>query len=169
MRGPKRQSLLEKLERHVERADGCWLWKGSRSKSGYGQIGHGRLNNFRAHRVAYQVLVGSIPKGMCVLHRCDNPACCNPAHLFLGTNADNSADMVAKDRQCKGERHWTKKRTPLVPRGDNHHKAKLTDIDVSDIRFLCGNGLTQRQLSLEYGVRQSSIWAAIHGSRAIGG
>lgn len=85
----------------VHKSGDCWEWKGKRYPSGYG-----RHSKFYAHRVAYELVHGPIPAGMFVCHRCDNPPCCNPAHLFLGTPEDN-----AKDRERKG-RGGAKKREP---------------------------------------------------------
>ena len=76
---------------------GCWQWTAGTFDSGYGAISiDGKM--MKAHRVAYAEFVGLIPVGMCVCHRCDNPGCINPAHLFLGTNADNATDMMEKGR-----------------------------------------------------------------------
>ena len=84
-------------------ASGCWVWQGSAGKDGYGRMVY-RLDGQRvirgAHRVSWEVANGPIPEGMHVLHRCDNPPCVNPAHLFLGTQADNMRDMTRKGR------HW---------------------------------------------------------------
>lgn len=88
----------------VQKGDGCWLWTGRISPTGYGLFdwyrsvrSHPRL----AHRMMYTLSVGPIPEGLCVLHRCDNPPCVNPAHLFIGTQQDNMADKVAKGRHRK--------------------------------------------------------------------
>ena len=90
----------------VEKADGCWGWKGTTQRNGYTQI---TVNNktVLGHRFSYELHKGPIPDGMRVLHRCDNPSCTNPEHLFLGTNADNMKDMYAKGRGrvAKGEKH----------------------------------------------------------------
>jgi len=82
---------------------GCILWDGNTNRDGYGVIGSGTRKGrmLLAHRVAYELLVGLIPAGLLVLHRCDNPPCINPVHLFLGTQAVNIADMVAKGRGRK--------------------------------------------------------------------
>jgi hypothetical protein len=77
---------------------GCWLWTGPPDAFGYGKISI-RHRMLLAHRVQYEIRVGPIPAGLCILHHCDVPACVNPAHLFLGTRVDNIADMVSKNRQ----------------------------------------------------------------------
>ena len=82
---------------YVVRGNGCWSWRGGRTKHGYGEIQH-RGEKLMAHRVSYEKYVGPIPTGMLVLHRCDNPPCTNPEHLFLGTHVDNGRDMMQKGR-----------------------------------------------------------------------
>jgi hypothetical protein len=78
---------------------GCWEWTGYRTRDGYGSVKHaGKM--MKAHRVAYEAAYDPIPDGMIVCHKCDNPACCNPNHLWLGTDADNQRDMVAKGRHA---------------------------------------------------------------------
>ena len=102
----------------------CWEWPDSRTKAGYGRLWiHPRLHY--AHRVAWTITNGTIPRGLHVCHHCDNPPCVNPAHLFLGTQADNAADMVGKGR-ARNKPHP----------GMEHRLAKLTDDDVREIRRL---------------------------------
>ena len=79
-------------------AAACWPWAGTRDKEGYGVIGDEQRHQIRAHRIAYERVHGPIPPNVYVLHRCDNPPCCNPAHLWLGSAADNNSDKLRKDR-----------------------------------------------------------------------
>ena len=125
---------------------GCWLWLGAaRGSNGYGRIkAFGK--NMTAHRYSWVAAYGAIPDGMLVCHKCDNPACVNPSHLFLGTALDNMADCKRKWRTGGGTK------TPL--RGESNHRSKLTSADVSRIR---ADGRPQRAIASEYGVSQALV------------
>lgn len=94
---PAWQAFAEKA---TQTEGGCIEWTGYRDRKGYGRYS-GAGKEVLAHRIAYVMHYGSIPAGMHIMHRCDNPACCNPQHLFAGTNSDNMADMKAKGRSAK--------------------------------------------------------------------
>ncbi len=95
-----KESLEERFWRYVQKTDGCWLWTASLSgKPGnaYGSL-HNEGKMEKAHRISWTIHNGKIPEGIFVLHKCDNPVCINPSHLFLGTQFDNMRDMVSKGR-----------------------------------------------------------------------
>lgn len=101
---------------HVDKSGECWEWTAARQPSGYGKMVVGsRLDGSRrfppSHRLAWELTHGPIPQGLHVLHHCDNPPCCNPAHRFLGTDADNAADKVAKGRQATGVKTYGGRKT----------------------------------------------------------
>ena len=86
------------LSRVSIQSDGCWLWQGAKNAHGYGRMWHGDGSMVLVHRASFELLVGEIPKGMLVCHRCDIPKCVRPDHLFLGTHRDNSHDALKKGR-----------------------------------------------------------------------
>ena len=113
----RKAEALNWKDRLSKQSDGCWIFQGSLNADGYGQISRdGR--GVRLHRLAWEEANGPIPKGMRVCHRCDMPACCNVAHLFLGTQQDNVTDMIAKGR-FKGASHLNALKTHC-PRGHEY-------------------------------------------------
>lgn len=107
---------------------GCWEWRGTRNGDGYGSVSLGKRGTATlVHRLAYLTWIGPIATGFVVRHRCDNPPCMNPAHLMLGTKADNSRDMVARGRSTAGERNPGARLTAAsvaeirVPTRKEHH------------------------------------------------
>lgn len=90
---------MARIEARVDKSTGCWVWLGSKSKRGYGKIGVGGGKSPQGvHRVMWELVNGPIPTGLFVCHHCDNPPCCNPDHLFVGTAKDNVQDAISKGR-----------------------------------------------------------------------
>jgi hypothetical protein len=132
---PKRKGLTERFWLNVNKTETCWLWTASGSTFGYGTIRF-RGKAYQSHRLSYELHNGPIPDGLCVLHRCDNPPCVRPAHLFLGTKKDNAVDMAAKERAT----------------------SHLTADDVREIRRLyAAGGVTMKQIGKKFGVHQVSV------------
>lgn len=127
--------------------DECWPWLGWAYKNGYGGI---RIQgkDYLPHRLAYELVNGIIPNGLLVRHTCDNPPCCNPSHLLIGTAQDNSMDMVDRNRQAKGERNG---------------RAKLTEKKVKEIKKLYALGkCKQCAIARIYDVNQSTIFRIVN-------
>lgn len=150
----------------------CWVWTGSTNGKGYGHIGVGKNKLTLVHRLSYTLHLGAIPEGMFVCHKCDNPQCVRPDHLFIGTVKDNVADMISKGRQVltKGP-GWKKgnKNYLLVDhkKGESHPSSKLTESDVVEVRSRWSNRhvtkVTQQQLANEKGVSRSAISEILRG------
>jgi hypothetical protein len=134
------QDVWKSVERRS--TDECWPWMGSANAEGYGLM-KVKMRTKGAHRLAYEAAIGPIPDGMIVCHRCDNPPCCNPAHLFLGTHADNAADRSRKLRGGFGERNA---------------RAALTESDVREVRALLAEGRGLQDIARRKGVSSGTIW-----------
>jgi hypothetical protein len=148
--------VIQKLhQRIVKTVDDCWVWTGARNTLGYGMISHNRTL-IRAHRLSFAVSSGKDPADFLVCHRCDNPPCINPNHLFLGSYADNNADMKAKGRR--------KSSYPTIPlRGSLNGGAVLTEALVMEARLRRANGETYQAISDSFGVQYHTIRLAVIG------
>ena len=144
--------ILNRFFSKVNKTADCWNWTAGTNSKGYGWFSLSGKRNY-AHRVSWEIHNGSIPEGnghhgTCVLHECDNRKCINPAHLFLGTQADNLADMAQKGRASKGE---------------GRPAAKLTEAKVKEIRMWRELGCTLKSIGEAYGVHLTVIGGIISG------
>ncbi len=164
--GPRAKPLADRFWPHVAKTDdGCWLWTGYRAANGYGRIPVPRLNHKRpwtigwAHRVSYALNVGPITEGLSVLHRCDNPQCVRPDHLFLGTQRDNIQDAARKGRTARGDRSFARLHPERLQRGEQRPNAKLTLAIATEIRARLINAPvgTAAALARTYGVSPAII------------
>lgn len=137
----------------VNKTEGCWLWTAGVNRQGYGLFNRATKPSkcVLAHRYSYELAHGPLAQSACVLHRCDNPRCVRPDHLFLGTRTDNADDKVAKGRQ-RG------------PKGERHPKAKVTEAVVRSIRrdFAAG-GVSKSELARRYKLANRTAHAIISG------
>lgn len=148
---PPRVPLKDRLlARRKITPSGCWLYTGVIDRYGYGCIGEGRRSQLKAHRASYVAFVGEIPPGKWVLHKCDIPSCINPAHLFIGTAKDNTADMIKKGRR------------PVL-KGENHPMSVLSDAEVRSIKRLRAKGLTLTNIADRFGISFQHVSAISRG------
>jgi len=134
---------------NIKSPDECWEWMGYKDKGGYGNIS---IRNYptRTHRYAWELSYGFIPENMCVCHFCDNPPCCNPRHLWLGTINDNTQDMIKKGRKVSSK-------------GESNGFSKLSEIQVLEIRRLYSMGkYSQTELAKMFEVTKSNIECIVH-------
>ena len=160
------QSTIDRVSNLLKQfsGEGCYEWPLSKTAAGYGQLSNRiacKNRNAYAHRVAHLIATGSLAVGMDICHRCDNPGCINPSHLFEGTAKDNLSDMAAKGRSNKGKklpigkRHWSAK-NPCRVRGSENGNSRLTDSDVKTIYASSRKGV---DLARQFGVTPSCISA----------
>jgi len=139
LRKPFAERFWEKVD--IRGDNECWPWLAS-TREGYGQIRHAG-HTLRSSRVVWELTYGLIPEGMCVCHHCDVRVCCNPKHLFLGTQVDNQADATRKGRHAVGEKNG---------------RSKLTDALIPEIRRKCNeHHATRGEIAAEYGISQSVL------------
>lgn len=134
-------------ERSVSGPNGCIVWLGAKSQKGHGRL---RIDGRQmwAHRVAYEIVNGPIPEGLFACHRCDNPICINPEHIFLGTIAENNADMVRKGRQA---------------RGSGNGQSKLTEWRVMVVRKAVAQGMPIAAVARKLRMSAGTISCAVSG------
>lgn len=146
--------LEARLLARLDRTGPCWIWLGALNptpvpgRGGYGVIGVDGSRTGLVHRVAHALWIGPVPKGVPVLHRCDNRRCANPGHLYIGTAKQNSKDMLDRGREASGERSG---------------RAKLTADLVEQVFALRARGWTQRRIGKFVGVTQSVISRVLNG------
>ncbi|XSS45952.1 HNH endonuclease [Propionibacteriaceae bacterium Y2011] len=151
-RAPRNATPVERLEHRGwdVTPTGCWELRTTTTRP-HPRIKLAGRTWAIASRVAYEAWVGPIPDGLCVLHRCDNPPCVNPGHLFLGTRTDNSVDKVTKRRAPNGERM----------------RHKLTDVQVAEIRTLHESGSSQATLARRFGVSSGHVSQIVNGKTRV--
>lgn len=149
----------------------CWKWLAGKFEQGYGLIRYNGKTSY-AHRVSYSVTRGEIPKGLCVLHKCDNRECINPNHLWLGTKAQNNTDRHLKGRdatglrsgphtrpesRARGHRNGAHTHPECILRGEDNGCSKLTQANILEIHELRKTGMLQREIASKFGVSQVLI------------
>lgn len=137
-------TMQERFWAKVDKSGDCWIWTAAKLKKGYGQFKAKSYTRVTAHRLSYEMAYGPIPDGMFVCHKCDNPSCVNPDHLFIGTALDNCQDMMAKGRAKTGG--------PFP--GSKNGNAVLNEDDVLKIKSL---PLSYRKLAHQFGVSKTQI------------
>ncbi len=142
----KIERLRKSFEDKVIRKEGCWEWKGAPGPNGYLNIRYNR-KKIMAHRVSWILYKGNIPDNLWICHSCDNRRCTNPDHLFLGTPKENSEDRDKKLRGLQGSRH---------------HKAKLTEENVMEIKKMLKLGISSQKIAREFCVTDGTIWFIKH-------
>ena len=153
---------------HATKTESCWNWNGAVYGNGYGKFGFSNTKTMSAHRVAWMLTYGHIPKRQCVLHRCDNRRCVNPSHLFLGSRRDNTQDALQKNRLAFGERIKTSKLTTLQVQeirsrldghyGEYSHLGREYHVSPETVSLIAKNKIWKQALA--QGVCQVSVEVA---------
>lgn len=174
----RKEEITEQFWSKVRKGgvDECWEWTAGKHSNGYGQFtiyNKGKYFKLPPHRFSYFLSGKGFPHDLFVLHKCDNRACCNPIHLFIGTQMDNIHDMIKKGRHGHGDLHWSCLYPGKSPRGRSHYShlhpekmargetcgsAKLTELQVLEILALYTAGsLSQAELGRKFGLTRSNI------------
>jgi hypothetical protein len=137
----------------VDKSGDCWIFNGAHDPLGYGYVRRTAIAShmLKAHRYSWMLLKGQIPEGLCVLHRCDNPPCVNPEHLFLGTIQDNNQDKVQKGRSSRITRNS----------GESHGARILSNVIVKEMRALHFSGVKQAVIAKQFNVSTKTVWYAL--------
>lgn len=150
---------------HYMGLERCHVWTASLRNAWYGQFNL-RKKIWTAPRLSWVISRGEIPHGMHILHKCDNPACVNPSHLFLGTPFDNAVDRTRKGRTASGKFHGSVTKPEAVPKGSTHKNSKLKESDVKEIRdSYARGGETYKSLAKRFGVRAPHIGKILKGQK----
>lgn len=167
----KRKLIIVSFERLISNTDksnnpnDCWNWMKSKNGKGYGKTCSGGKLHY-THRLSWSLVNGEIPDGLFVLHKCDNPSCINPEHLFIGTQKENLEDMIKKGRNNHptGDRHGSKTKPEKVARGEKIFNSKLNDSLVLEIRKIKKlTGASNDAIANQYGVTPPTIRSIVNG------
>ena len=146
-------NIDDRLCAYIRKTPTCWIWVGHKNEHGYGIITNENKKQVKAHRFIYEQTYGAIPPKMNALHKCDNPACVNPQHIYLGTQKDNVRDMMERNRggyKAMG--------------GDDHPNRKITMDKANEIRRLWSlGGVFQRELGEKFGISQAVVSKILRG------
>ena len=143
------EDMKKKLLSHIDiKENGCWEWNRSRHKQGYGHFGY-KMKTLLAHRVSWMIFKGELSHDIYVCHKCDNPPCVNPDHLFLGTNRDNIIDSIEKGRKDP-------------PKGEKNGSSQLSEENVIEIRRLYEIGENQKSLAKKFKTTRGHIGNIVH-------
>jgi hypothetical protein len=151
---------IDRFWARVAQSDACWIWTGARLPNGYGRVTQ-QGKQVYTHRLAWELTHGPIPDGLVVCHSCDNPPCCNPAHLWLGTPADNVHDRDAKGRGRRSHRATSASRSRGLRRRLTREQMQTAATEVRQ-RYAEG-GISARQLAKELGYSHSSVLRILRG------
>ena len=188
----RRPTATERFWAKVQKSDGCWLWTAYRNEKGYGRFDDGTITH-QAHRLAWALTNGPVADGLLVCHKCDNPPCCNPDHLFVGTQKDNMQDAKQKGRRADGDRMWSRlhperlargarngrytkperkargerngrnTKPEKTNRGEKVNTAKLTWELVRELRAAAAEGARTAELSSRFGVSMGNVRRIVTG------